>query len=143
MKEFIVETSNFLKNRICFAAFWGYKIQKNKIVITNYFGKGFGDSAKYVVKELLRKNENLNIVWLVNDVNRDNEIPEGVREVKFNTINAIYELATARIWIDNSRKMNGELKRESNAIYKFGMDLDLKSVKRMWKPSFLRVMYIC
>ena len=34
MKEFIVETSNFLKNRICFAAFWGYKIQKNKIVIT-------------------------------------------------------------------------------------------------------------
>ena len=79
MKEFIVETSNFLKNRICFAAFWGYKIQKNKIVITNYFGKGFGDSAKYVVKELLRRNENLDIVWLVNDVNRDNEIPEGVR----------------------------------------------------------------
>ena len=130
MKEFIVETSNFLKNRICFAAFWGYKIQKNKIVITNYFGKGFGDSAKYVVKELLRRNENLDIVWLVNDVNRDNEIPEGVREVKFNTINAIYELATARIWIDNSRKMNGELKKRKQCYIQIWHGLGPKKCEK-------------
>ena len=55
MKEFIEETSRFLKNRMCFLAFWGCKIQKNKIVVTNYFGKGFGDSSKYIVQELLKK----------------------------------------------------------------------------------------
>lgn len=126
MKEFIEETSRFLKNRMCFLAFLGCKIQKNKIVVTNYFGKGFGDSSKYIVQELLKRDQQFEIVWLVNDTNKNNELPEGVRGVKFNTIKSIHELATAGIWLDNSRKMNGELKKKGQCYIQIWHGLDLK-----------------
>ena len=41
------------------------KIKKNKIVISNYFGKSYGDNAKYICDILLKKHkEKLDIVWL-------------------------------------------------------------------------------
>ena len=41
-----------------------FKIKNNKIVISNYYGKGYGDNAKYVCDELLKMNEKFDIVWL-------------------------------------------------------------------------------
>ena len=130
MKEFIEETSRFLKNRMCFLAFWGCKIQKNKIVVTNYFGKGFGDSSKYIVQELLKRDQQFEIVWLVSDTNKNNELPEGVRGVKFNTIKSIHELATAGIWLDNSRKMNGELKKKGQCYIQIWHGLGPKKCEK-------------
>ncbi len=91
---------------------WIHPIQKNKIVITSYFGKGYGDNGKYIVEELLRdgKKGEYDIVWVVSDMNA--QMPDGVRKVLTRTNQAIYEEATAKIWIDNARKSECVRKRK-------------------------------
>lgn len=87
-----------------------FKIKNNKIVITSYYGKGYGDNSKYICKELLSRKNNYDIVWLVNDMKE--EFPDGIRKVKFKSFRSFYELATAKIWIDNCRKHDYILKRK-------------------------------
>lgn len=78
-----------------------FPLKKNKIFISNFCGKGYGDNAKYICEELFKKNK-YDIVWLVNDLKMD--MPKEIRKVKRNTIKQVYELCTAGIWIDNCRK---------------------------------------
>ena len=84
-------------------------VQMNKIVCSNFHGKGFGCNSKYIVNELLKRNRDLDIVWLVTD---KYEFPDGVRTVPFNSEEAIKEIATARVLIDNQMKFPGFLKRD-------------------------------
>lgn len=80
-------------------------LKNNKIVICNYYGKGYGDNAKYIVEEIVRQNLKYDIVWLLRkDLIGKKEFPKHVRVVKYNSIRGLYELATAKIWIDNCRK---------------------------------------
>ncbi len=91
-----------------------YKIKKTKIVIDNFFGKGYGDNPKYIVEELLKKNPSLDIVWLVKHNINHLSFPKNIRMVEYGTIRSFYELATAHIWIDNiknnykGKKRNGQ-----------------------------------
>ncbi len=80
-----------------------YPIQGNKIVFTTIEGTtGFSCNPKYIALELLRRNLGLDLVWLVDDMTK--EFPRGIRKVKNTLKNRAYELSTAKIWIDNSRK---------------------------------------
>ena len=88
-----------------------FPIRKNKVVIVNYYGQGFGDNAKAIANELHRQLPQLEIVWLVN--NLDADFPEWVRPVKYATLSAVYELVTAKFWIDNARKRRYVRKRDS------------------------------
>ena len=79
-----------------------FRIKKNKIVFVSYLGKGYGDNGKYIAEELLSRKKDLDIVWLCRDMN--SEFPDGIRKVKYNSLRSVYELATARVWVDNKRK---------------------------------------
>lgn len=84
--------------------FWLFPISKYKIVVCSYYGKGFGDNGKYIVQQLIRSNLKYKIVWLIKpNVNRTT-FPPSIRLVNYGSIRAIFELATAKVWIDNSRK---------------------------------------
>lgn len=96
---------------IVYKFFYIFKIKNNKIVIVSYFGKGFGDSGKYICNELNKRNKNYDIVWLAKDVN--GKFPDYIRVVRYNSIKSFYELATAKIWIDNSRKRPYVSKRKN------------------------------
>lgn len=87
---------------IIYKFFWIFKIKNNKIVVVSFFGKGFGDSGKYICNELNKRSKDYDIVWLAKDVN--SFFPDYVRVVRYNSLKSFYELATAKIWIDNSRK---------------------------------------
>ena len=91
-----------------------FPIDNKKIVVCSYLGKGYGDNGKYIVNELLRRNLGFDIVWLVR--NKDEEFPSGVRSVKYNTLRAVYEQVTAKLWIDNRRKP-GYVRKRSKQIY--------------------------
>lgn len=84
---------------------WILPIKKNKIVFCNYYGGGYGDNGKYIVKKLIEENLDCDIVWLVNEklINKS-VFPKNVRVVKYGSFKSLYELATAKLWIDNSRK---------------------------------------
>ena len=78
-----------------------FKIQNRKIVVDNFFGKGFGDNPKYIIEQLLKNNDLLDIVWITDNKTNIQTFPKGVRLVKYGSLRSIYELATAHIWIDN------------------------------------------
>lgn len=78
-------------------------IQNNKIVVCSFYGRGASDNPKAIVDELVTRQEKLDIVWLAKDPAKAG-VPNGVRTVQYDTPEAIRELSTARVWVDNCRK---------------------------------------
>lgn len=72
---------------------------EDKIVFANFNGRGFGCNPKYIAEELLRQNVPYDMVWLVNDL--EEAVPNGIRKVSFCGKESYYELATARVIINN------------------------------------------
>ena len=104
-------------------------IKKNRVVISSFFGKGFGDSVKYIAKELLDRG-GYEIVWLLADMNTKG-FPNGIKKVKRRTLSELYYLSTARIWIDNSRKQYGLKKRKGQFyIQTWHSSLRLKKIEK-------------
>ena len=80
-------------------------IQQNKIVFVNFKGSSYGCNPKYITEEILNRHINADIVWLVTkDVNKK-DLPKSVRVIDFKSKNALRELSTAKIWVDNQRKL--------------------------------------
>ncbi|WP_044039891.1 CDP-glycerol glycerophosphotransferase family protein [Clostridium bornimense] len=86
-----------------------FPINKFKIVASNFNGKGYGDNPKYLVEAL--KDEQFKIVWLVKY--EDYNMPDYIVQVKYSSLKALYHLATAKLWIDNSRKESYVIKRKN------------------------------
>ena len=85
-----------------------FPIEKNKIMFTSYYGADYGDNGKYIIEELLRRNEDLQIVWLLKkELMDNNHLPEGVHPVEHRSVASVKELQTAAVWIDNARKTYG------------------------------------
>ena len=90
-------------------------INPRKIVFTTIEGTtGFTCNPKYIALELLRRNADYELVWLVNDISK--EFPAGIRKVENTLENRAYELSTAKIWIDNSRKQL-EVRKRPGQVY--------------------------
>lgn len=88
-------------------------IKKKKIVFQNFLGKGYGCNPKYIAEEIIKQNLPYELVWLCNDL--ESEFPKGIRKVKYGSFRAYYELATAKVWIDNVR--NGLRVRKKKKQY--------------------------
>ncbi len=90
---------------------WIFPVNKKKIVFTAFEGDGgYCCNPRYIAEELLKRNEQLKLVWLVNNTER--EFPEEIVKIKNNFLNRVYHLSTAKIWVDNSRKEYGAVKRK-------------------------------
>lgn len=89
-------------------------IHKNKIIFDNFLGKSYGDNPKYITEELLKRNLNYDIVWVLKNENAN--VPKGVRTVKYGSFKALYEYATAHFWVDNVRN-NIRTKKKKGQIY--------------------------
>lgn len=105
-------------------------IKDNRILLVNFFGKGYGDNPKYIAEELLSRDNNIELIWLVKGQYYD-DIPQKIKQVKRGTFKELYYLSTAKIWIDNSRKHAGVTKRkEQFYIQTWHGDLGLKKVEK-------------
>jgi len=80
-----------------------FPIKSNKIVFSNFIGKGCGDNPKYICEELIKMNEEFDLVWLTSN-SSSAKLPTCVRAIDIKSVRAIYELSTAKVWIDNCRK---------------------------------------
>jgi CDP-glycerol glycerophosphotransferase len=88
-------------------------IQKDKIVVTHFYGRGYGDNPKAIVEALLRRRKDLNIVWLLTDPSQS--LPEAVHGRSYGVLSRIYQLSTAKVWIDDCRK--GARQKRKGQIY--------------------------
>lgn len=115
MKKFfkkIIVKFNLIKIlSIFFYIFKIFPISKKKIVFINFSGKGYGDNPKYIYDYINMKNKDLDYVWLVADL-KDENFPLNIRKVKMFSIKSFFELATAQIWINNSRFDQFVIKRK-------------------------------
>lgn len=71
----------------------------DKIVFLNFWGRGYGDSPKYIADEILRQELPCDLVWLVQDMK--SEMPGKIRKIKYYSHKSRIELATARVIISN------------------------------------------
>lgn len=94
---------------------WIFPVCRKKVVFTAFEGAGgYCCNPRYIAETLLEKNDSFELVWLVN--NTEKQFPQGIRKVKNTFWNRIYHLATAKVWVDNSRKAYGTKKR-NNQLY--------------------------
>ena len=88
-----------------------FPIHNNRIAVCTFEGRGgFGCNPKYIVNELHRRDENLEIVWLVDDLKK--EFPDYIRKVHNTPLSRAYWMTTSKIWIDNYRTKYGTVKRK-------------------------------
>lgn len=76
-------------------------VSRRKIVFNNFYGKGYGDSPKYIAEEIRKQGLDVDMVWLVNDLSMD--LPQGIRKVRLQSMKASFELSTAKIIVSNVR----------------------------------------
>lgn len=96
-----------------------FPIDKKKIVFCCIEGTtGYSCNPKYIAEECIRRNQkkltDFKLVWLVNDMTKS--FPQEIKVVKNTLWNRAYQLTTARIWIDNSRKQL-EVRKRKNQVY--------------------------
>ena len=73
-------------------------INKKKILFTAY--GTYTDHGKYITEQLLKIRTDLDIVWVVNNLNT--KVPKGVRLIhQSNNMKVTYETETAAIWVTN------------------------------------------
>ena len=104
-------------------------VSKNKIVFANFLGRGMGGSPKYIAEEMLRQALPYDMVWLVSDTNE--KFPSGIRPVKMFSIRGRYELATARVIINNVKhKLPFKKKNTQFYIQTWHGDFALKYIEK-------------
>ncbi|MDQ1144325.1 CDP-glycerol glycerophosphotransferase [Bacillus sp. SORGH_AS 510] len=109
IKEFMEKVEYLL----FFHLFKLFPICSNKIVFSSYYGNGYGDHSKYIAEEIINSEANYEMVWLLKkDLIHNSDLPPNIRAVKYGSIRAIYEMVTAKIWIDNCRKSSYVRKRD-------------------------------
>ena len=99
---------------IAFYFFYFLKPKPNKIVFCSFLGKQFNAQPKMIFDELVARNiPDLDIVWILSD---KTVIPNGFRTVKPRSIHSVFELATAKVWVDNARK-DFWIKKKKGQLY--------------------------
>ena len=113
--------------------FWGLclilPVKRNRVVASNFYGRGYGDNPKYIVDKLLSHKE-LELIWLVKGDKDKASLPEGVIACPVNSFKAIYYLATARVWVDNCRKPFILRKRRGQFYMQTWHGFALKQIER-------------
>ena len=62
-------------------------VKKNKVVISHFYGRGFGDSPGAIAKALLEADSTLDIRWLL--TSPDQVLPDGIRPVSYRPLSRI------------------------------------------------------
>lgn len=103
---------------------WYYRhfkpIQKNKIVFSQFAGKGYGCNPRAICDEFLRRGEDYELVWIVGKTMNAKKagLPPGVRATQGKKI--LYDLETAKVWVNNIHfniMLNEGLVKRKDTIY--------------------------
>lgn len=137
IKEEMLSFSDALMDKL-----WESPVEERKILFISNAGKGYMCNGKYITEELLRQGQDVDIVWAVNDIAC--KVPDKVRKVKKDSCEYYYEVATARIWVDNERKDIQIRKREGQYyIQTWHGSGPLKKVEKdveeILSPEYLRI----
>lgn len=100
MKRYI----NAILRRIMWGICLFLPIDKEKIIFSSYYGRGYGDNPRYIAEELYNSNKSYKLIWLIKDESEQHTLPSYIKAVRMDSLRGIYHFTTAYIWIDNCRK---------------------------------------
>ncbi len=80
-----------------------FPINGRKVFFSNFSGKKYGDSPKYISEALHEACPEAIIVWQQRKGYRL-DVPAYVRTVRFRTVRWMYELMTSAVWVDSHLK---------------------------------------
>ena len=80
-----------------------FPVDRNKVFFSNFSGKRYGDSPKYISEALHESNPEVTIVWQQKR-GYHLDFPDYVRVVTIPSFRSIYELTTSGIWVDSHLK---------------------------------------
>jgi len=89
-------------------------VNRKKIVFICYNGKNYGCNPKYIAEEIMRQKLDYDMVWLLRDM--EEYVPEQIRKVPFEGRKALYELATAKVIISNTKNDIRILKKKEQFV---------------------------
>lgn len=102
--------------RVLFMMFKCFPIKNNKIVATTMRGRKYGDNPKYIVEYIKKLYPEVDVVWLVLP-GYNSCVPSWIRKVPYTfSIKLIYELSTAKVWIDTHRIRASVSKRHGQVL---------------------------
>lgn len=105
-------------------------VDHRKVVFVSYSGRGYGDSGKAIAEELLYSGERLDLVWSLQK-GASATLPLGIRAVKYGSLRWCWEMATARVWISNSRLPERVVKRKGQFyLMTWHSSMRLKKIER-------------
>lgn len=118
-----------------------FPINRKKIVVSNFNGKGYGDNPKYIIEEINSRYNDFDIVWLLEDLSVS--MPKNIKKVKIETLRSFYEYCTAKLWIDNVRNTWRPNKRKKQIYLQtwhgsFGPKLVEKEAESKLSKSYIR-----
>ncbi|MCM1154887.1 MAG: CDP-glycerol glycerophosphotransferase family protein [Roseburia sp.] len=88
-----------------------FPLEKNKVLFSNYEGKGYGGNCKYIAEKLLQGNYPVKLVWAVSDKDIQG-IPDKMEKVLIGTPQYYRELFTSGVYITNTVHNLYEWKRK-------------------------------
>ena len=102
-------------------------LQKDKVVFCSAGGRGFGDNPKAIALALMKKQPGLDLVWLTRDPSTP--LPQGIRPCQYGSAQAVRELSTAKIWVNDSRG-GARYKRKSQKYLQTWHGFALKHIEK-------------
>ena len=115
--KYIFVTMGFFKLLNIFLPF--IRLNNKKIIFCSYYGGNYSCNPKYITEKLIKQNIDCELVWLVDKIKVNNvlDFPHAVKIVEYLSLQAFFELATAKIWVDNCRKMIYPIKNKNQYYF--------------------------
>src|SRR5690625_4033743 len=80
-------------------------IDRKKVVFESFDGRSYSCNPRAISEKLYNRNSKMKIIWLFNKPSEfEDIIPDYIIPVKRNSLRGIYELYTAKVWVDNFQK---------------------------------------
>lgn len=124
--------------KVLYRVFYIYPIKSNRIVLSNFNGRAFGDNPKYLALELMKRG-GFELIWLVRS-GVDAQCPEGIKVVNIMSFEGLKAMATAKVWIANNRQPYYISKRKGQYyLQTWHGCMGFKKIERdMRMPSFYK-----
>lgn len=96
---------NFIKKALMFVLYHVFGADNEKVVFVSFNGKTYSDNPRAISEKLFELHPKADIVWLFMDPDSKSEkVPSYVRRVNCRKFRMLFELATAKVWVDNFNK---------------------------------------
>lgn len=86
-----------------------FPVNPRKVLFMSYYGKYYNDNPRAICEQLHQDHPELELVW---GLEEGVAHPDYVRSVRPSSFAFVKELATAKVWVDNSRKREWVTKRK-------------------------------